>query len=572
MIVVRCGLLFRRLLLLIVVAVLVAGCGGDGGVTDATPVDVPTSTTTEDTKTTVDEKPPVEPEGDVPTEESLGQKEPETANGESTESTPATVEQPDTEVDEPAPVRTEEETSTVEPSELEEAETVVSESTESTPATMEEPETEVVETPEDPTEEVVEPTEPEVVEEVAETEPVDEVSVYQQSGPLDSEIPTLVTHSPEEIIWWYPDLMQDGYDLVDPNSVESDSWDSHQETSGGLAPHHSHYVFYHGDRLSSLKDLWRSAAEGWFWSYDWYYFPVRFDVSWEDRTAARVVGTYPLGETWTLRVSPGGVISKLVGERPEGPPLAPLPPFTEPDYPEFAVTLGRNCPSAEVLWARRKSVRDPCTLVALQNAVQFALAAATVEQSEAAIRDGWALVDVIQERKDLDNANPFNAYWYDPDNPGYSTVELRNIAWAAGWAGASRIRLDFRVYARPSETTPEFQQQIRDHLQGLLDEGYEVPEEWLGEELPAENEGFWDSALMVRTADGTWRMGYAKWCVKMEGTGFPDVEGKPLDCPEDPNPVWSDDLASIFLFPPNTVYYWEKATPEQQQWSGRPPS
>ena len=39
------------------------------------------------------------------------------------------------------------------------------------------------------------------------------------------------------------------------------------------------------------------------------------------------------------------------------------------------------------------TVGNPCTLIALQNAVQF----------EAAIRDGHGVVAVIQQRKNIDN-------------------------------------------------------------------------------------------------------------------------------------------------------------------------
>ena len=160
----------------------------------------------------------------------------------------------------------------------------------------------------------------------------------------------------------------------------------------------------------------------------------------------------------------------------------------------------------------------------------------------------------------------------NPDNPGHTTVELRNIKWAGRSGGASRIHLGFRRYRRPRDVTPEFQQQLRDLISADLEAGRNVPANWLGEELPEDTIGFWDQAVMVRTADGTWRMGRGKWCFKMKGTGFRGIPGKPLKCPEDPNPAWSDDLASIFLWPPNVVYYWRSATPEQQQWFGRPPT
>ncbi len=50
------------------------------------------------------------------------------------------------------------------------------------------------------------------------------ISDYQQTGPYPGEIPTLLTHSPGEVVWWYPNLMRDGFDLIDPNSVGARDW------------------------------------------------------------------------------------------------------------------------------------------------------------------------------------------------------------------------------------------------------------------------------------------------------------------------------------------------------------
>ena len=93
-------------------------------------------------------------------------------------------------------------------------------------------------------------------------------------------------------------------------------------------------MFYHGDRISTLRSRWRSAAENDFRRTKWYYYPVPNDVSWESDNLIKVVGTWPLGETWEVQVFPGnGITWKGVGQDdPPAPSLAPLPPFTEPDY------------------------------------------------------------------------------------------------------------------------------------------------------------------------------------------------------------------------------------------------
>ena len=148
----------------------------------------------------------------------------------------------------------------------------------------------------------------------------------------------------------------------------------------------------------------------------------------------------------------------------------------------------------------------PCTLAALHNAVKFPLVAATLEQTEAGVRDGWALSDIIEKRNELEFPHPSGLaeYWYNRENPGHTTVDLRNVRWAGGWAGASRIILDFRRYENPRATTPEFQQRLREKMQQILNRGETLNAMRLQEELPEDTIGYWDTALMVRTADGTW--------------------------------------------------------------------
>ena len=440
--------------------------------------------------------------------------------------------------------------------------------------TAAEPEVTVEETPVEEPDATVEETLTDATEEPVE-EPVGD-SDYEQTGPYPWEISTLRTHSPDEVVWWYPDLMKDAFELIDPNSVGADDWEVFSNTSDDFTPAHGHYVFYTGPEVTNMRRAWRVAAEEDFWhSVGWFYYPVRYDASFMDEETVRIVGTWPLGETREVLVGRDGRLRQDIPNEdyPPPPPLAPLPPFAEPDYPEYAQTLGRNCPSVEALWFEGKPVTDPCTLIALQNAVQYAMGAATVDQSEAAIRDGWGAREAIQLRQELRDANPFLAYRLDPANPGHRVVELRSIRWTGKFAGASRIYVEWRSYSNPMASTPEFQQFLRDEIQRLVESGAELDEKWLGEELPEDTGGFWDSALMVRTADGTWRMSYTTWCYRMSVKSFAGVSGKPVQCPDDPNPLWADAITdTAIFFPPNKVYYWKGQTPAQLDYYGQPPS
>ena len=116
------------------------------------------------------------------------------------------------------------------------------------------------------------------------------------------------------------------------------------------------------------------------------------------------------------------------------------------------------------------------------------------------------------------------------------------------------------------------QQLLREEIREARDEGVDLEEMWLGDELPDDTGGWWDNALMVRTADDTWRFSFAMWCHKIETTSFPGVEGKPLKCPDDPTPVWADSIYDLRLFAPNQVYYWQNQNEAQHQYYGQPPS
>ena len=279
---------------------LAAACGGDTATTETTASEVaierptvntetpPTTASQEETETVVSEPEgtatqPVEcPEGtvaveggclhvpdetpsgeDVTTEDADAQGECETSGGvwDADTSTCAQTEMEETpegesdgdEVPEPLGEVVEEPVSTEEPTETE------------TPST----------------EEVEEPvsTEEPTETETPSTEDVPTVSAYGQDGPRIAEIPTLLTHSPEEVIWWYPNLMSDGFNLIDPDSAGATSWEFYSMAHKRLTPLHDYYVFYHGDGQFALQNAWKRAASEEFWRHQWLYYPVRYDVS-----------------------------------------------------------------------------------------------------------------------------------------------------------------------------------------------------------------------------------------------------------------------------------------------------
>lgn len=373
----------------------------------------------------------------------------------------------------------------------------------------------------------------------------------------------------EEVVW-RPDLQQEAFEAIDPHAAGADIWYEGGEDVGVAA--HRFYRFYHmrGDEQRVLGRSWRRTLDV-FWDSPVIYYPVRYDLSWHDHPkTVRVVATWPLGEQRELLVTDGEPLDGI--ELPPGPPLPATTPYVEPTFPETAVQLGRDCPPVEQLWSLDAPVEDSCTLAAVLAAFQYAYAAATAEQTQAAVRDGGVLAETIGLIKDIANQDSFVAYWFDPANPGHYVAETRNVRWAGRFAGASMISAEYRIYARPGLASPEIQELARQEIRGQVEEGVELSEWALSDELPTgpppPDEGFWDTMLVVRTADGTWRMSYPMWCFSMERKTL----YQSVTCPADPNPVWSDSEWDFDLYPPNHLDFWLNATAEQRGYLGTPPS
>ncbi len=369
---------------------------------------------------------------------------------------------------------------------------------------------------------------------------------------------------------WRPELQEESFAAINPWAAGVDIWYEEKE-SLSTAPHRF-YRFYHmrGDEQTVMWRHWRRTLDV-FWDTPFIYYPVRYDLSWHEHPdTVKVVATWPLGEQRELLVTDGAPLAEI--ELPTGPPLARTTPYTEPDFPETAALLGRDCPPVEQLWSLDAPVEDPCTLEAVRTAFQFAHAAATPQQIRAAVRDGHVLTETIAQIKEIGNQDSFFAYWFDPANPGHYLAEARNVRWAGRFPGASMISAEFRLYARPGLAPPEMQVLARAKIQEQVEAGAKLSDWALADELPTEppppEVGFWDRMMVVRTADGTWRMSYPMWCFSMERKTLYES----VSCPDDPNPVWSDSIWDFDLYPPNHLDFWFNATPKQREYLGVPPS
>lgn len=374
----------------------------------------------------------------------------------------------------------------------------------------------------------------------------------------------------EETPVWYPELQKEAFEAIDPRAAGADAWYKEEEAVR-TAPHRF-YRFYHlrGDEQLLMWESWRRTRNV-FWDSPLIYYPVRYDLSWHDYPeTVSVLATWPLGEQRELLVSDGAPLARI--ELPPGPPLPPTTPYADPVFPGTAHELGRDCPPVEHLWSRDAPVEDPCTLAAVRTALQYAYGASDPDQTRAAVRDGHVLGGTIGRIREMADRDPFFSYWFDPANPGHYLAEARNVRWAGRFPGASMISAEYRLHARPGLAPPRTQALARLEMQGLVESGADFPEGSLADELPTEppppEVGSWDGTLLVRTADGTWRVSYPMWCFSMgRKTIFESVR-----CPDDPNPVWSDSMWDFDLYPPNHLDFWLNATPDQRNYRGTPPS
>ena len=385
---------------------------------------------------------------------------------------------------------------------------------------------------------------------------------------VDGQCTANIYDNPEDAgvsVYWYPRLMDDAYDSVDPDMVEADHSES-LDTRGPWGVHNYH-VFYHyndfGDPQVQYETMREAMSYGvrsvFVYATDWVWFPYRYDISWSDvPNVVAVTGTYPLGEqrTLLLPVDPQQRGTPNVElPLPLPPPIRPTTPFTQPRWTQVAEALGSNCPPVEEIWdGYGTEVTDPCTLKAVETAVDWAWRA-DGELRGNAIRDGLALADFFLELDNFEDPHENALLGYESRVGG--AILVKDIKWAGQWPGASMISLEWNLNYPSREFTPEEKEAKNRYIAALIDLGYDVSGDYMRDDLTL-GEVFWDwvGALIVRTQDGTWKMSQRSICWWYEK--FIRIDQEELLCPEDPNPHFPD--SAFFdhdIYPPSHKTYYQ---------------
>ncbi|MCE2528181.1 MAG: hypothetical protein J4G00_11745 [Actinomycetia bacterium] len=388
--------------------------------------------------------------------------------------------------------------------------------------------------------------------------------------------------------WWRPGLVEEAMALVDPASVGSDHWQlvEEQQAYGTRA----FYVFHHlstppaagdsltqqhRDELEALGEV-LAGARSVLEQSPIIYYPHRFDIRWASYPDEAIVSAvYPRGETRqvTTRRSGSAYNANSNVEVPSGPPIRPTTPFGPPRWADTADALGQTCPPVEEIWVRGASVTDTCTLNALQRAMDY-LWTESSELRQRAVRDGQVLTDLFTRLDTQDNA--YMAALYGAQGRLGVTTAIRNVRWVGNWPGASMILLEYQNTHSDRELTAEERADAMEYFGDLAEQGIAVEPRFLEGDFTLGFSWPWESALMVRTADGTWRMSFRSFC------GFHRtlhvVDQPRLLCPDDPTPHFPD--SSFYdrdLWPPNhALYYDDPRSDDSPRFGGRyvgvPPS
>ena len=384
----------------------------------------------------------------------------------------------------------------------------------------------------------------------------------------DDQCSTTLYDNPEGVelfVYWRPSLIEDAYNAVDPDAVDADQWD-HLGIGGPWGFSYS-LVFFHyneGEEEETQDRVLREAvayAAGSVFTdaTEWVYFPYSYEVSWaDDPNIVSITGTYPLGEERTLflNIDPqqrGAPNVEL--PLPHPPPIRPTTPFAPAAFPETADEIGRICPPVEEVWGGYGAeVTDPCTLKAIELAVDW-MWRGDAPWRQRAIRDGHAMIDFLQEIDDIEDPYLKATLGFDSRTNGWT--HIREVVWAGRWPGASMIYLEWVPSYPQRELTPEEQEAKVRHFRNIEQQGYEVPSEYFGDEqLLSDLTVAWRRALMVRTADGTWRMSYRSVCDWYAVRNLAD-RGRLL-CPDDPNPHFPDSaLFDYDIYPPSHKNYFQ---------------
>ncbi len=117
------------------------------------------------------------------------------------------------------------------------------------------------------------------------------------------------------------------------------------------------------------------------------------------------------------------------------------------------------------------------------------------------------------------------------------------------------IYLEWNSSNPQREFTPEEIEAKDRHYRDLMERGFTIPDRYWGDGITL-SEMFWDwhKALMVRTADGTWRMSYRSFCYWYASVNLADK----LLCPDDPNPHFPDSAwFDSGIYPPSHKNYYQ---------------
>lgn len=412
-----------------------------------------------------------------------------------------------------------------------------------------------------------EPAETEEVTETEVTEPAEAEEVTETADTEGGEATGL-----EDVMWWRPGLSDEAFDLVDPDQVGADHvirvpedrpWGTYR-----------YYLFYHGivaDTYDEDQLFWQAAETFRRTQQEaspWVYYPYRYDMRWVDYpTEMQVTATYPLGEELVVVLRRAG--DEWVGDWegvafPTGPPIRPTTPFAEPRFPDTAQALGRDCPPVEELWEQETEVTDPCTIAAVTTALDYAWTGPAAHRM-AAVRDGHTLEGVFAYQDSIDDP-PYTLY-YPEAVRATLRIEVESVRWAGSFPQASMVLVEYRFVYPPRQITDELRQALTaDHdlmveYMSELYPDYTPPpdgaEEWLrfleeGGPTPT------ITAVVVRTADGTWRRSYREFCTEWITTlNWAPALADRVVCPPDPTPWFPDShIYDRSLEAPNHIWYY----------------
>ena len=365
---------------------------------------------------------------------------------------------------------------------------------------------------------------------------------------------------------WRPGMAEEALGLVDPASVEADHWERVEESAEygtqafyafhhfnaplaagqSLTQQHQEELTAFGRALSSARTVLEGST---------IYYPYRYDLQWSDYpNRISVRGAYPRGETRQVVASRSGT-SWNVAQRvdvPPGPPLHRTTPFAEPRWADTANSLGRNCSPVEDLWERDAAVTDSCTLNALRTALNYLWTESSALRQRA-VRDGHVLTSLLRRLDNQDNA--YLHALYGEQGRRSVTNQVRRVRWAGNWAGASMIILEYQNTHADRPLTNQEKADAIEYFTGLAEQGIEVDSRFLEGDFTLGFAWQWESALMVRTSDGTWRMSFRSFCEFHRSLYV--VEQDRFLCPSDPTPHFPDSLFhDRDLWPPNQLLYY----------------